>query len=227
MRNQVKPNIKLAEATTPDGKMLVLYEHDGTFCIRLNGEELMHSSVADSEILLGELAAKQIANYANPTLLIGGLGLGFTLRSVLQHIGPEATVHVAELMPAVVAWNREFLTGLNGSLLDDSRVHLFIEDVWHVIARGGRAKYDAILLDIDNGPQAMVQKKNERMYDALGLQKIFNSLRPGGRVAIWSATQDHGFVDRMTDVGFQVKIVPAKLYANAKRCAYTIFVGDK
>ncbi|MBA4150816.1 MAG: spermine synthase [Verrucomicrobia bacterium] len=223
----MKPNIKLAEAITPDGASLVLYEHDGTFCIRLNGQDLMHSAVAESELLLGELAAKNISNYAQPTVLIGGLGLGFTLKSVLEHIGPEAKVHVAELMPAVVAWNREFMAQLNGSLLDDPRVHLFIEDVWHVIARGGRAKYDAILLDIDNGPQAMVQKKNERMYDAFGLRQVSNALKPGGRVAIWSACADHEFVDRMSDVGFQVKVVPAKLYANAKRCAYTIFVGDK
>lgn len=223
----MKPNIKLAEAMTPDGGMLVLYEHDGTFCIRLNGEELMHSSVATSEVLLGQLAAEHIANCNDPCVLIGGLGLGFTLRSVLENGGPEVQVHIAELMPAVVSWNREFLNHLNGSLLDDPRVHLFIEDVWHVIARAGRAKYDAVLLDIDNGPIAMVQKKNSRVYDMSGLKQIAAVLKPGGRIAIWSAHQDHGFADRLAEIGFHVKIVPAKLYDTAKRCAYTIFVGDK
>src|SRR4029078_8479581 len=114
----------------------------GTFCIRLNGDDLMHSSVAASELLLGQLAAEHVSNHDQPCVLIGGLGLGFTLRSVLEHAGAEVLVHVAELMPAVVSWTREFLSGLNGTLLDDPRVHLFIEDVWHVIARGGRGKYD-------------------------------------------------------------------------------------
>ncbi|MDB6028589.1 MAG: spermine synthase [Verrucomicrobiales bacterium] len=223
----MKPNIKLAEANTPDGALLVLYEHDGNFCIRLDGKELMNSTVATSEILLGDLATKHVANHDKPCVLIGGLGLGFTLRSVLENGGPEVSVHVAELMPAVVAWNREFLSGLNGKLLDDPRVHLFVEDVWHVIARGGRAKYDAILLDIDNGPFAMVQKENSRMYESSGLERISASLKPGGRVAIWSACPDHGFADRLTEVGFHVEIVRAKLFDTAKRCAYTIFVADK
>lgn len=223
----MKPNVKLAEATTPDGGRLILYEHDGTYCIRLGNEELMHSSVATSEILLGELAAKRVANYNAPTVLIGGLGLGFTLKSVLENIGPEASVHVAELMPAVVDWNRRFLSNLNGKLIDDPRVQLFIEDVWNVIARGGRACYDAIMLDIDNGPDAMVQKDNSRVYNSTGLHKIAHSLKPGGRVAIWSARPDHKFADRLEEVGFKVEVVPAKLHANAKRCAYTIFVGDK
>jgi spermidine synthase len=223
----MKPNVKLAEAPTPDGAMLILYEHDGTYCIRLNGEELMHSAVATSEILLGQLAAEHISNSSDPCVLIGGLGLGFTLKSVLENCGDDVTVHVAELMPAVVSWNREFLRDLNGKLLDDRRVHLFIEDVWHVIARAGRAKYDAIMLDIDNGPVAMVQRKNSRVYDMSGLKQIAGVLKPGGRVAIWSAHQDHGFADRLADIGFHVKIVPAKLYDTAKRCAYTIFVADK
>jgi spermidine synthase len=223
----MKPNTKLAETTTPDGALLALYEHDGTFCIRLNGEELMNSTVSTSELLLGELAARHVAAHAQPCVLIGGLGLGFTLRAVLDEVGPEATVHVAELMPPVVAWNREFMSHLNGSLLDDPRVHLLIQDVWHVIARGGRAKYDAIMLDIDNGPTAFVQKQNSRMYNEAGLQQIAAALKPGGRVAIWSARPDHGFADRMYDIGFKVEIVPAKLHANAKRCAYTIYVGDK
>ena len=223
----MKPNIKLAETTTPDGERLILYEHDGTYCIRLGSEELMHSSVSASEILLGELAAKQVAKYDRPRVLIGGLGLGFTLRSVLENIGPEAVVEVAELMPAVVEWNRQYLRDLNGKLLDDQRVQLRIEDVWGIIANTGRSVYDAILLDIDNGPTAMVQKGNKRVYDTAGLRLIAKALKPGGRVAIWSARPDHAFADRLAENGFTVEIVPAKLYANAKRCAYTIFVGDK
>ena len=223
----MKPNIKLAETKTPDGAVLALYEHDGSFCIRLNGEELMHSSIAASELLLGQLAAERVSNQAHPRVLIGGLGLGFTLKSVLAHAGSEVTVHVAELMSAVVAWNRQFLSALNGNLLDDPRVHLFVDDVWHLLAGASRVRYDVILLDIDNGPNAMVQKENSRMYDLSGLRRIAAALNPGGRVAIWSARPDHAFADRLAEVGFTVKIVPAKLYPNARRCAYTIFVADK
>jgi spermidine synthase len=223
----VKPNVKLAETATPDGERLVLYEHDGSYCIRLNGEELMHSSVSASELLLGELAAARLASHAHPSVLIGGLGLGFTLKSVLEQLGPEATVHVAELIPAVVDWNREFLSNVNGPLLNDPRVEVFVADVWDVIASAGRARYDALILDIDNGPTALVHQENARLYSHDGLKRITAVLKPGGRVAVWSARPDHGFAHRFAAAGFAVEVVPAKLYANAKRCAYTIYVADK
>ena len=223
----VKPNIKLAEAPTPDGERLTLYEHDGSYCIRWNNEELMHSEANASELLLGELAAGPLASHAHPSILIGGLGLGFTLKAVLEHLGPESTVHVAELIPAVVQWNREFMSGLNGLLLNDPRVEVFVDDVWNVIARAGRARYDAVLLDIDNGPDAMVQRQNARMYEHNGLQRIAAVLKPGGRAAVWSARPDHAFAQRFAEAGFSVRVVPAKLHANAKRCAYTIFVADR
>src|SRR3954453_8012905 len=120
----MKPNIKLAEAKTPDGGNLTLHEHDGSFCIRLNGEELMNSLVSSSELLLGEVATEHVGIHGNPRVLIGGLGLGFTLRSVLERVGTEGRVEIAELMPEVVSWNREHLINLNGSLLADGRVTL-------------------------------------------------------------------------------------------------------
>ena len=221
------PHFKLAEVPTPDGERLSLYEHDGSYCIRWNNEELMHSQANASELLLGELAAAPLAGHAHPSILIGGLGLGFTLKAVLAHLGPEATVHVAELIPAVVEWNQHYLLCLNGTLLQDPRVEVFVDDVWNVIARAGRARYDAVLLDIDNGPDAMVQQQNSRMYAPDGLQRIATVLKPGGRAAVWSARPDHGFARRFAEAGFEVQVVPAKLHANAKRCAYTIFVADK
>jgi spermidine synthase len=223
----LKPTVKLAETQTPDGARLALYEHDGEYCIRVGQEELMHSSHSISELLLGELATEQLTAHANPTVLIGGLGLGYTLRAVLGKLSPDATVHVAELMPAVVEWNRKFLTGLNGSLLDDPRVQVMVSDVWEVIARAGRSHYDAVMLDIDNGPDGMVQKQNNRLYQHEGLRRIANVLKMSGRATIWSAWLDHGFIERLTDAGFTVRTVPAKLYPHAKRCAYTIFVADK
>ncbi len=223
----MKPTLKLAETRTPDGARLALYEHDGTFCIRIGQEELMHSSLSISEVRLGELATERLAAHAHPSVLIGGLGLGFTLRSVLQSLGPDATVQVAELIPAVVDWNREFLAGLNGTLLDDPRVAVLVADVWEVIADAGRARYDAVVLDIDNGPDGLVQKQNDRVYGLDGLQRLAAVLKPGGRAAIWSAWLDHDFVRRLSDAGFMVQAVPAKLHPNARRCAYTIFVADK
>ena len=221
------PTYKLAEALTPDGARLSLYEHDGSFCIRLGQEELMHSLASSSELLLGELAAEPLVAHAHPTVLIGGLGLGFTLRSVLQTLGPEATVHVAELIPSVVQWNRELLRSLNGELLEDPRVQVIVDDVWEVIARAGRSHYDAVLLDIDNGPDGMVQRQNDRIYQHEGLKRISAVLKPGGRAAIWSAFQDHGFIHRLSEAGFTVQVVKAKSHATAKRCSHTIFVADK
>jgi spermidine synthase len=223
----MKPNRKLAEATTPDGGCLTLNEHDGSYCIRLNGQPLMHSSVAASELLLGELAVERLADRVQSCVLVGGLGLGFSLKSVLAKIGPAATAHVAELIPEVVDWNRKFLAGLNGALLDDPRVEVFVEDVWSVLARAGRDRYDALLLDIDNGPAAMVQKPNARLYDRAGIRLMSAALKPGGRAAVWSASPDRAFVDSLSIVGFRVEAIPAKLYDKAKRESCTIYVADK
>jgi spermidine synthase len=223
----MKPTRKLAETLTPDGAKLALYEHDRSYCIRLGQEELMHSSLHASEILLGELGTERLASHAHPTVLIGGLGLGFTLRSVLKTLGPNANVEVAELMPAVVDWNREFLSGLNGALLNDPRVEVILADIWEVVARAGRPRYDAVILDIDNGPNGMVQKENDRMYHHDGLQRLASVLKTGGRATIWSARPDHGFCRRLSDAGFMVQVVPAKSHGHAKRCARTIFVAEK
>ena len=223
----MKPNIKLAETKTPDGHRFSLHAHDGTFCIRLNGREVMHSSVTASEILLGDLASGLLARRPGSRCLIGGLGLGFTLKSVLEKAGPKVTVQVAELMPEVIEWNRTFLAGLNGALLDDPRTEILTGDVWNVIARAPSASYDAILLDIDNGPAGMVQKENCRIYGHKGILKIAAALKTGGRAAIWSSYEDRAFHERLVNAGFDVEVVPAKVYPNAKRFAYTIYVADK
>jgi spermidine synthase len=223
----MKPNRKISETTTPDGGRLILYEHDGNYCIRLNGQELMNSTVAASELLLGELATKRAINLASPCILIGGLGLGFTLKSVLKQVGPQAMVEVAELIPEIVSWNRDFLSHLNGELLDDARVKVLAEDVQEVIARGGREQFDAMALDIDNGPAAMVRSQNARLYSRSGLQGIAAALKPGGRAAFWSARADPSFAKQLAKVGLKVEEVPAKLHANARRCSYTIYVADK
>lgn len=224
----MKPNITLAETKTPNGARMTLVEHDGSYCIRVNGQQLMHSSVSTSEIELGRLGCeKQASRGAATRVLIGGLGLGFTLKSVLAHTGPKAVVHVCELFPEIVAWNRTFLAGLNGGALADRRVTVLEKDVRGVIRRAERTPYDAIVLDIDNGTTAMVKDENNALYSEYGLRQIAHALRPGGRAAIWSACADAVLEKRLLRTGFQVKAVPAKLYAQAKRATYMIYLADK
>jgi spermidine synthase len=223
----MKPNIKLAETRMPDGARMTLHEHDGSFCIRLDGRDLMHSMTAASELLLGDLALAPFPRATAPRVLIGGLGLGFTLKRVLEQCGPKAVVHVAELMPEVVEWNRTFMAGLNGGLLKDPRVKVLVEDVGVVLARAGREPYDAILLDVDNGPAAMVMPGNTRLYDNRGLQKLWQALKPGGRIALWSAGIDRAFAKRFASSGFKVEAVPARLHANSKSSTYMIYVADR
>lgn len=226
----MKPTLKLAETKTPDGIPLTLEEHDGSFCIRLNGLALMHSKATASELHLGEMAGERLAAVPDARVLIGGLGLGFTLQRVLALAGQQAHVEVAELIPAVVEWNRTFMAGLNGRLLEDPRVKVCITDVWQLIARAGRGdadgRYDAILIDIDNGPKDMVQKSNLRLYGDRGIRSMAAALRPGGRTAIWSAGDDQAFAGRLAKAGFQVEVVRARPHTNARSRTYAIFVAD-
>jgi spermidine synthase len=223
----LKPNIKLAETTAPDGGRLVLYEHDRTYCIRLNGQDLMHSATSASELRLGELAAETLASQPTSLCLVGGLGLGFTLKSLLEKSGHETRVQVAELIPEIVDWNRNHLLHLNGSLLNDSRVEVLLSDVWTVLVNAPPAHYDALVLDIDNGPTAMVQKQNSRLYSHKGLERIASVLKPGGHALFWSARPDPAFGSRLARGGFNTEIVQAPLYARAKRDSVSIYVAEK
>ena len=223
----MKPHIKLAEAQTPEGKCLTLHVHDGAYSLRLNGRDLMHSAVAASEIHLGQLAAERIGAAAPAKVLIGGLGLGFTLQSVLAAAGPNVQVVVAELLPVVVEWNRTHLKTLNGHLLDDPRVEVRVANVCAVLGQAKPGEYDAVLLDIDNGPTAMVQAGNARLYDTRGIQRIMRAVRPGGRAAIWSASVDAPFAARLQRIAGNLTAVPARLHRTAKRSTYTIYVADK
>jgi spermidine synthase len=223
----MKPTRKLAETTTPDGGRLALYEHDGTYCIRLNGQDLMHSSVTASEVRLGELAAETLAGRPDPVCLLGGLGLGFTLKSLLAAAGSTAKVQVAELIPQIVEWNRTFLAHLNGTLLNDPRVEVLLQDVWTVLTSAPPERYDALMLDVDNGPTAMVQRQNARLYSLKGLQQMASVLRPDGHALFWSAGADPAFAHRLTRAGFKVEVVPAPLYPGAKRYAVSIYVAAK
>ena len=222
----MKPFQNLAHTRTPDGSQFTLHEHDGDYFLKLNGRQLMSTTSTTSELLLAQLPCARLAGQPQARVLIGGLGLGFSLRRVLALVGKSATVQVAELLPEVVAWNRQFLRAVNGALLDDPRVEVLVGDVFEIIRRAGPAAYDAILLDVDNGPTSFVQPKNARLYDRHGFGLIRRTLRPGGKVAFWSACEEPGFVRSLSRAGFTTEAVPAKAHDRAKRAAHVIYVAS-
>ncbi|MEA3207017.1 MAG: hypothetical protein QOE70_74 [Chthoniobacter sp.] len=222
----MKPFRTLAQTHTPDGSRFTLHEHDGDYFLKLNGRQLMSTTATTSELLLAQTACQGLGRHGNPTVLIGGLGLGFSLKQVLALIGPAATVQVAELLPEVVAWNREFLGPVNGALLNDPRVQVLVADVFEVIRRAGKECYDAILLDVDNGPTSLVQAKNSRLYDRHGFGLISRALKPAGRVAFWSAGPEPAFVQSLARAGFKTKAYPVKAHDRAKRCAHVIYLAE-
>jgi spermidine synthase len=222
----MKPRVKLAESTTADGGAMALYEHDGKYCISYAGQELMHSGANASEILLGEIGVELLEYDASARILIGGLGLGFTLRSVLASTGPNVVVELIELLPEIVSWNREYLKSLNGELLDDPRLEIHTTDVVGYVRKAERARYDVILLDVDNGPVAMVSETNVSLYSNTGLRWLRGSLKPEGRAVFWSAGPDLRFEDRLKRAGFRVSKVPAKVHAGSKRAAYLLYVAN-
>ena len=158
-------------------------------------------------------------------MLIGGLGLGFTLKKVLEMLGPAAEVTVAELIPEVTAWNRQFLRGVNGDLLDDGRVELLHEDIFATIGNIAGGRYDAILMDVDNGPAGFVQGKNSYLYDRKGCSRFAHALQPDGRAAFWSASEDRPFAARLHRAGFTVEVHEAKAHESARRFAHRIYVA--
>ena len=222
----MKPFHTLAETTAPDGGRFTLHEHDGDYFMKLNGRQLMSSTSTASEILLAKLGCENLRRHPHPRILIGSLGLGFSLKAVLSMIGKKAEIHVAELLPEVVDWNRRFLMKLNGKLLNDRRVKVFTEDVMGLIRRAQAERYDAILLDVDNGPTSFVQARNSRLYSRRGFERIAQALQPGGRVAFWSATDEEAFGEALARAGFRVHVVEAKSHERAKRFEHRIYVGE-
>ncbi len=222
----MKPTTTLAEVRTPDGAKLCLQHHDGHFSMCVEGELLMSTRAWQSEAQMAELGCAAFAGEATKRVLIGGLGFGFTLRRVLELAGPNVEVEVAELLPVMVEWNREHLRAVNGHLLDDPRVVVRITDVYALLADAPRGRYDAILLDVDNGPVAMVDRGNGRIYSDYGLRVVSQALVPGGRVVFWSASTNRGFMRRLIDAGFEARSIPAKAYPQAVRETHTLFVAD-
>lgn len=211
------PWIQLDSAKTPDGQQELRLKRRGSeFSIMLGTNELMNSRLSGSEEALAKLSCQRIAGHRQPRVLIGGLGMGFTLRAALAELGRNAEIVVAELVPAVVAWARGPMAEIFAGSLDDSRVTIREADVGQLI-RSEPAAWDAILLDVDNGPEGIVHKGNDALYSLAGLGAARGALKPGGVLAVWSQGPDAGFKRRLKQAGFAVQEVNTR--ANGKRGA--------
>jgi spermidine synthase len=184
---------------------MVLYRRQDDFMILVNGLELMGSRAHTSEEQLASLGCAGLREVPGARVLIGGLGMGFTVRAALRAIGEDAHVDVAELVPAVVRWNRGVLAHLASAPLDDPRVHVIEKDLADVL-KGSESLYDAILLDVDNGPSALSSPLNARLYDAAGLTRAMKALRPRGVLATWSTSDDAKYTERLNRAGFATRL---------------------
>jgi spermidine synthase len=221
----MKPWELLGEARMPDGTDMRLQRRDTEYVIFAGGKILMSSRMHGSEEALAGFACEHARTLDSPAVLIGGLGMGFTLRATLDVLPPDATVVVAELQPAVVAWNHESLGPLAGHPLKDPRVRLEERDVAATLG-AGRAQFDAVILDVDNGPDAFTTTTNAHLYGDAGLASIRAALRPRGVLAVWSAWEDRKFEQRLRYAGFNVRVerVRARLKKGGPR--HTIFLGS-
>lgn len=219
------PWIKLDTSTIPGGKdELRLMQRGNEFSIMLGRNELMNSRLSGSEEALATLACARVGQRRNADILIGGLGMGFTLRAALGVVPPDARITVAELVPAVIAWARGPMAALHGGSLDDPRVTIHEGDVGAVI-RSARAEYDAILLDIDNGPDGLTRASNDSVYAAAGLACARAALKPGGVLAVWSAAPDPHFAKLLRMIGFAVEEVRVRAHARRSGARHVIWLA--
>ena len=219
----MKATTTLDRCLTPDGRPMLLQEHDGQYFLKVDGVTLMSTMATASEQQMAELATES----SPKRVLIGGLGFGFTLRRVLELADDKVGVTVAELLPEILEWNRTHLREVNGSLLDDSRVTVHLGDVADCIDQASGGGFDAILLDVDNGPDGLVDGGNDQLYGRRGLRRIKSALASGGRVVFWSANRDRGFERELAKHFRNVRSIGAKAYPKAKRFSHTLFFGER
>ncbi len=205
---------------------LRLMQRGNEFSMKLGQNELMSSRLSGSEEALATLACRRLEAVKAPHLLIGGLGMGFTLRAALAVLGPKARITVAELLPAVIAWARGPMAEIFGDSLGDPRANILCADVIEVIASKPRA-FDAILLDVDNGPEGLIRKANDALYDAKGLQAIHRALKPGGVLAVWSSGPHPAFSKRLRNAGFEVNEVAVRATTRRSGARHLIWFATR
>jgi spermidine synthase len=220
----MKPFRRLGEAMTPDGTVLALFEHDGAYVIRVNGVELMSTRRHHSEDALAELACRPLQERPDAHVLIGGLGLGFTLKAALRLLASDARVVVAEIVETVIEWNRNPDYPLAADALRDPRVEVLHEDVVRVLQQhpGG---FDAIMLDVDNGADPLTTSGNAQLYGPTGIHLAVAALRPAGRLVYWSAGDDRSFEKSLRHAGLTVTVSHVRAHATSGP-KHTLYVGQ-
>ncbi len=221
----IRPEL-VGVAEVPDGPPLRLFRRGADFMIVLERNELMSTRMSGSEVALGTMTCDRLADRPAPHLLVGGYGMGFTLRAVLAQLGADASVTVAELVPGVIEWARGPMAALADGCLDDPRVALEIGDVGATIRSAAR-RYDAILLDVDNGPDGLTRPGNDGLYGPRGLAAAHSALRAGGVLAVWSAAPDPRFARRLGDSGFDVEEVKVRARENGKGATHVIWFATR
>jgi spermidine synthase len=217
----------IGKSDIPGGKeTLRLMQRGSEFSIRLDQNELMNSRLSGSEEALAELACARLAHRERARILIGGLGMGFTLRAALAASPPDTEITVVELMPAVIAWARGPMADIFVGSLDDKRVQIQQADIIGVI-RAARSSYDAILLDVDNGPEGLMRAENDKLYNSSGLNAANVALRPGGVLAVWSAEPSEGFTPRLRKAGFSVEEVTVRARGKRGGARHRIWLATK
>ena len=220
------PRNRIGTALIPGTNVeLQLYQSGDLFSIKIPGRgDLMNSRTHGSEKALAELACAKIAGVKKPRVLIGGLGMGFTLAAALQTVGPDAEVVVAELVPEVVEWNRTLIGAPSGHPLADPRSRVYVGDVADLI-RQSAGGFDAVLMDVDNGPEALVRRENDWLYSGDGLRATRAALRPRGVLAVWSASPDRAFSKRLQHAGFDVNEHVVRPHRAGKGPRHTIWIA--
>jgi spermidine synthase len=221
------PWLQIDSARVPGADVeLRLMKRGDEFSMKLGPNELMNSRLSGSEEALATLACKRIEAIKTPHLLIGGLGMGFTLRAALAVLGPRARITVAELVPAVIDWAKGPMAEMFGDSLTDPRATILSADVVAVIGSQASA-FDAILLDVDNGPEGLIRKANDALYDLKGLQAIRRALRPKGVLAVWSSGPNAPFSKRLRDAGFDVNEVAVRATTKRSGARHVIWFAAK
>jgi len=207
-----------------EAKDMKLYRRGDEYSIKTGYSELMNSRMHSSEDVLAELGCKHIHHKQDAKVLIGGLGMGYTLAEALKHLHQDAKVIVAELVPAVVAWNQSHLAHLAGKPLKDSRVEVYAGDVGKLI-RSSKQSFDAILLDVDNGPEGLTREENGALYSPNGLKAAMAALKPKGILGVWSAFPEPRFTKRMKQAGFKTEEIPCRAFGK-KGSKHMIWLGE-
>jgi spermidine synthase len=220
----MKPWELLGETSAPDGSDMRLSRRDNEYVIWVNGRPLMSSRMHGSEEALATAGCARIGTDASPRVLVGGLGMGYTLRAALDLLPQAAVVVVAELVPAVLEWNRGPLGALAGHPLKDKRVRVAVEDVGFTL-RANKGRFDAVLLDVDNGPTAFTSVLNAGLYDNAGVAAAHDALKPGGALAVWSAWDDRKFEQRLRYHGFVARSTRVRARLSKGGTHHTIFLG--